>query len=320
MKTVMTVVSGAALLAGSYFPLAALAKQQQVDERIEVPTSVTVNVNNMRGEVTLIGGEGNYAEVKGKLDEYATGFTFELNGNTLNIVVEMPERGNFRGDEATDLTVRLPASAQLDINGVSSDFEVKGFERSVRVNTVSGDIEAENLAGTAQLTTVSGDIEAEGLSGEVTMKTVSGDIEDVDNSAERVHYTSTSGDIEVASSARDVRLETVSGDVEARLQQLDRLQMKAVSGDLIARLALAKDGKIEANSVSGGVLLHFADAVHAKLNAEVSGGGSIINNLSDVKAEEPRWGAGARLQTSFGDGSGRIDVSTMSGDIQLDKK
>lgn len=320
MKAVLTLVTGAALVAGSYFPLHALAKQQQVDERIEVPNNVTVNVNNMRGDVKLIGSDSNFAEVKGKLDEYATGFTFELSGNTLNIVVEMPERGTYRGDEATDLTVRLPASAELDINGVSSDFDLIGFHRAVRVNTVSGDIEAEDLAGTIQLTTVSGDVEAERLSGEVTMKTVSGDIEDVDNSAERVHYTSTSGDIEVASSARDVRLETVSGDVEARLQQLDRLQMKAVSGDLIARLALANDGKLEASSVSGGVMLHFADAVNAKVNAEVSGGGSIINNLNNTKAEEPRWGSGARLNTTIGDGSGRIDVSTMSGDIQFDKK
>ncbi|MGQ4275493.1 DUF4097 family beta strand repeat-containing protein [Pseudidiomarina sp. E22-M8] len=314
------VLNATVFLGLSFASTNALAKQETVDKQIEVPANVVVSIDNMRGKVTIVGTDNNYAKVKGKLDEYATGFTFELDGDNLTIRVEMPDRGTFSGNDATELNVRLPHTAELHVNGVSSDFDVSGFESGIRLNTVSGDIAATNLAGDIKLSTVSGDVNSKGLGGDISLKSVSGDITDRDGSANSASYASTSGDVEARTSATDISAESVSGDVGLNLQNVSRLILKSVSGDVRAQLSLAENGRVEANSVSGNVELIFTGAVNAKLDADVSGGGDIVNQLNDTKVRESEWGIGASLSTKLGSGAGNIELTTMSGDIIVRKK
>lgn len=321
MKTMTNLVLSASLLMGfSLLSTSALAQQETVDQQLEVPADVVVNIENMRGEVQIIGSDTNYAEVKGQLDEYATGFTFELDGSNLTIRVEMPNGGNFSGNDVSDLTVRLPRTAELHVSGVSSDFALSDFNSEIRVNTVSGDIDATNLTGDIRLSTVSGDVISRGLAGGIALKSVSGDIIDRDGAADKASYASTSGDVQATTSAREISAESVSGDVDLNLQTITRLVLKSVSGDVQASLNLADNGRIEGNSVSGDVELIFAGAVNANLEANVSGGGDIVNKLNNAQAEESKWGVGAHLNTKVGSGAGNIELTTMSGDIIIRKK
>ncbi|MDN7123839.1 DUF4097 family beta strand repeat protein [Pseudidiomarina sp. 1APP75-32.1] len=321
MKKLMNLlfsVSVAAVLCAA--PTAAFAAQESVDKRLDVPANVVVTIENMRGEVEIIGTEETYAQVRGKLDEYATGMTFELADNNLTIRVEMPARGNFSGNHGSELEIHLPSSAELNISGVSSDFVVRDFSSDVQLNTVSGDIHAHSLRGKLNLTSVSGDIQSEKLTGRVTLKSVSGDIDDRDGAGSNASYSSTSGDIDVRTSVSDISAESVSGDVMLDLQSVSNLRLKSVSGDVKATLALTRNGRISANSVSGDVELLFSGAVDANLEANVSGGGSIVNDVNDARVEESKWGVGANLETRLGSGSGTIELTTMSGDIILRKK
>ncbi|WP_157980835.1 DUF4097 family beta strand repeat-containing protein [Pseudidiomarina homiensis] len=319
MKTLVNVVTNVALLSGLVFSGIAYADQQRVDERLEVPADVFVKIENMRGDVRISGTDENYAEVKGELDKYATGLTFTLDGSTLSIIVDMEERNNFSGDEATDLSITLPRSAKLSVEGVSTDFWVNDFNSDVRVNSVSGDLEAQNVTGNIRLNSVSGDVQGKNLAGTVQMKSVSGDILDRSNKATTVSYGSTSGDINAASTASEVTAETVSGDIELALDEVKELELRSVSGDAEAYFVLLNNGRVTGESVSGDVALAIRGNVNAKVSAQVSGGGSIVNRLSDARAEESRWGIGASLETTIGSGSGVIEVTTMSGDIRLTK-
>ncbi len=319
MKTLMSVVTSTVLMAGLVYSGLAEAKQQRVDERLAVPADVFVKIENMRGDVRIIGSNDNYAEVKGELDEYATGLTFSLDGSTLSIVVNMEDRRNFSGDHATDLSISLPMSAELNVEGVSTDFWLSNFNSDVRVNTVSGDLEAEKLNGDIRLNSVSGDVLGKSLAGTVQMKSVSGDIIDRDNQATKVRYGSTSGDVTADSSATEVEAETVSGDIEVALGNVRKLELRSVSGDAEASFTLLNNGRVSGESVSGDVKLTLAGDVNAKVNAEVSGGGNIINRLNGAKANESRWGVGAQLETTVGSGSGLIEVTSMSGDLVLRK-
>ncbi|CAB0151976.1 hypothetical protein PSI9734_02330 [Pseudidiomarina piscicola] len=298
----------------------AIAKQQSVEQRMEVPTTIIVSLENMRGEVEIVGTDDNLAKVSGRLDEYATGLTFERDGNNLTIRVDMPKRGNFSGQQGSALRVELPRRAELHVTGVSSDFTVYNFSSQVRVNTVSGDIRAESLEGQLRLSTVSGDVQSRKLAGVIALKSVSGDVVDHASTASSASYTSTSGDVEVSTQAQEVTAESVSGDVEMELGAVMSLQIKSVSGDVSAQLQLLEQGRIEANSVSGNVELAFVGALDATLSADVSGGGTIINKLNDAQARESEWGVGANLETKLGNGAGHIELSTMSGDIIVANK
>ncbi len=319
MNALMNVLTGAVLVTTLAYAGAAEAKQQRVNERLEVPADVFVKIENMRGDVRISGTNDNYAVVQGELDEFATGLTFALDGSTLSIIVEMEDRSNFSGDAESDLTITLPKSAELNVEGVSTDFWVSNFNNDARINTVSGDLEAEDLTGDIRLNSVSGDVRGKNLAGKVQMKSVSGDIIDRGNQASAVRYGSTSGDVQAESAAREVEAETVSGDVELELSEVTKLDLRSVSGDAEASFALLNNGRVQGESVSGDVTLSIAGALNAKVSAQVSGGGNIVNRLNDARADESRWGVGAELETSIGSGSGSIDVTTMSGDILLRK-
>lgn len=320
MKALMNLATGTALIAGLFYSGLVQADQQRVEQRLEVPADVLVKVENMRGDVKITGTDEMFAEVKGELDEYATGLTFELDGSTLSIIVNMEDRNHYSDNQATDLTIKLPHSAELNVEGVSTDFWVSNFNSDVRVSSVSGDIEAEQLVGDIRLSSVSGDVQGDELAGKVSLKSVSGDIIDRRNKASTVCYSSTSGDVDADSSAVEVEAETVSGDIELALSELRKLELRSVSGDAQASFALLNNGRVSGESVSGDVTLMLAGTVNAKLNAQVSGGGSISNELNSARADESRWGIGAELETTVGTGSGLIDVATMSGDIRLRKK
>lgn len=76
MKTMTNLVLSASVLVGfGLLSSSAFAQQETVDQQLDVPADVMVNIENMRGEVEIVGSDKNYAEVKGQLDEYATGFT-----------------------------------------------------------------------------------------------------------------------------------------------------------------------------------------------------------------------------------------------------
>lgn len=319
MKRLMNVITSTLLVTGLIYSGLADAKQQRVDERLEVPADVFVKIENMRGDVRITGNNDSYAEVKGELDEYATGLTFSLDGSTLSIVVNMEDRRNFSGDHATDLTISLPIEAELNVEGVSTDFWLSDFNSDVRVNTVSGDLEAENLNGDISLNSVSGNVVGRNLAGTVQLKSVSGDIIDRDNTATSVRYGSTSGDVSIDSSATEVEAETVSGDINVTLGTIRKLDLRSVSGDAEASFILLNNGRVSGESVSGDVTLTLKGDVNAKVNAEVSGGGNIVNRLNDARANESRWGVGAQLETTVGSGSGLIEVTSMSGDLVLRK-
>ncbi|RUO60529.1 DUF4097 family beta strand repeat-containing protein [Pseudidiomarina insulisalsae] len=320
MKVLTSVVTGMVLATGLVYSTGAVAEQQRVDEQLQVPADVFVKVENMRGEVSIKGTADSVARVEGVLDEYATGFIFALDGSTLTIAVEMPQRGNFSGNDVTELEIWLPQSAELTLEGVSSDYAITGFNSDVRINTVSGDITAKELQGDIRLNTVSGDVFASEVGGRVQLKSVSGDIDDRNGNATVADYSTTSGDIRVATPATEVRVESVSGDIELTLSEVKELAAKSVSGDVEATFSLANNGRVTANSVSGDVELAIRGELNAKLSAVVSGGGSIVNRLNEQRAEESRWGVGAQLKSTVGNGSGVIDVTTMSGDIHFIKK
>lgn len=319
MKTIVKALTSTVLMASVLCSGLAEAKQQRVDERMAVPADVFVKIENLRGDIRIVGTNENVAEVKGELDEYATGLTFSLDGSTLTIIVNMEERNNYSGNEGTDLDIKLPNSAELNVEGVSTDFWVRDFNNDARVSTVSGDLELKNLTGELRLNSVSGDVKGENLAGNVQMKSVSGDIIDRDNRATKVRYSSTSGDVRATTRAQEVAAESVSGDIELSLAEVRKLELRSVSGDAEATLALANNARVTGESVSGDVSLSFAGTPNAKVSAEVSGGGSITNRLNSARAEESRWGVGANLETTLGSGSGLIEVTTMSGDILLRK-
>lgn len=307
----------------SYLPLLLLTTAmpvlagERVDESMSLGNAKSVTIENLRGEVTVTGNNGDTVSVVGELDDKAKGLTFEKSGSRIIIKVEIPRNNhNGWGADGSNLTIKLPKHVRVSFNGVSSDIDIDNFTNGVEVQTVSGDVKASTLMQQVELITVSGNITSKNLSGKLRLFSVSGDIEDRKSSG-RAHFKTVSGSLSSTSTANEISANSVSGDIELRLGDIDELIVSTVSGEFESELSLNDDGLIKMSSVSGDLQVDFKNDVQASFNLKTNAGGDIVNRLTSAKAKRAKYGPSAKLSFETGNGSSSVRASTVSGRIEV---
>lgn len=307
----------------SYLPLLLLMTAtpswagERVDESMVLGSITNVTIENLRGEVTVIGNTGDTVSVKGELDDKAEGLTFERSGSQIIIRVETPQSNhNSWGADGSDLTIEMPKHVRVSFKGVSSDINISNFTHGSEIQTVSGDISAKDLMKQVELATVSGNIESRNLAGKIRLSSVSGDIHDR-NSTGRAHFKSVSGSVSSSSSANEVSANSVSGDIELRLAEVDEMMVSTVSGEFEGQLSLNHNGLLKMSSVSGDLAVEFNNAVQASFNLKANAGGNIVNGLTSAKARRAKYGPSSKLSFETGNASASVRASTVSGRIEV---
>ena len=290
---------------------------EHVDESMSLGSVKHVTIENLRGEVTIIGNSGDTVSVTGELDDKAKGLTFEKSGSRIIIKVEVPHNNhNGWGADGSNLTIEIPQHVRVSFKGVSSDINISNFTNGSEVQTVSGDISAKNLMQQIELATVSGNIESKNLSGKIRLSSVSGDIHDR-NSAGRAHFKTVSGSLSSSSSANEISANSVSGDIELRLAEVDELIVSTVSGQFESQLSLNDNGLLKMSSVSGDLDVEFKNDVQASFNLKANAGGDIVNRLTSAKAQRAKYGPSSKLFFETGNASSSVRASTVSGRIAV---
>jgi DUF4097 and DUF4098 domain-containing protein YvlB len=305
---IMAALTSASLL---FIPLSIAG--EKVDESIDSKGVNVVTIENLSGDVTIIGWNKTSVTVKGELDDKAEKLIFEKVGNMINIKVELPNHGSWNSD-GSELTIHMPADLRMNFESVSSDVNLSNLSSDVSVKTVSGDIKATELTERIELSSVSGNIKTSKLQGKINLSTVSGDIDDK-NSAGRLKLQAVSGEITSSSKANEVFVNNISGNTELRLEKIDELKMSAVSGETDISLFLQKNGAVKASSVSGEISLDFQNDVTADFRLKANAGGDLINKLTSDKANRAKYGPSAKLYFQTGNANSSVRVSTVSGDI-----
>lgn len=286
---------------------------EKVDETLSSNGVNAVTIENISGEVTIVGWDKANVTVKGELDDEAKKLIFEQVGNTINIKVDLPNHGNWNS-KGSDLTIHMPADLRINFESVSSDVELENLTNNVMVKTVSGNIKASKLSEHIDLSSVSGNIKTDTLSGKITLATISGDIKD-NNSKGRLQLRAVSGDINANSQANEVIVNNVSGHTELRLAKVNELRLSAVSGDTTTSLFLLNNGVVKASSVSGDIVLDFQNDIAADFRLKTNAGGELINQLTKQKAERAKYGPSAKLYFQTGAANGSVGVNTVSGEV-----
>ncbi len=270
------------------------ALAEDIDQTMALAADGMAVVKVVKGEVRLQGWDRNEIMIRGELGEGSQELLLEGNSQRREIEVKIPRNaGNVEGSE---LEVFLP------------------FGASVVVETTSADIIAEGLNGDLiELRAVSGDIEAEGGGQRLFAHTVSGDIE-LESRARRVDLNSVSGDIDARLSGEEVDANTVSGEILLIARSLARGHFESVSGDMEIDTGLKSTGTITVASLSGDVDLILPTDMSATCEAE-SFSGSIKSTRGQV--EKAQYGPHKTLRFVSGDGSGRIQVESFSGDVRI---
>jgi len=272
---------------------------QKVDDSKKVKSKGVVEIANVSGKILLEGWKKNQVSVKGELGDQAEGFKFETKGNVTRFEVEMPD-SNYTTKSGDDLVIRVPYGHKVDMQGVSTDFIIKNLKAGIEVESVSGDLTASGIEAGASLETVSGDVTIEKASGKLKLETVSGNIE---------------GKV----SSEVVKAEVVSGNIDLTLGSFRELTAESVSGNVHVKGEQLDNGSSKFSNVSGSINVTFTNKVNARLKASTGPGGNIVNNISDDEVQKD-FPSQQRIKMTLGDGSGRIKLETVVGNIKINGK
>lgn len=296
--------------------------QDPINESRTVAPNERISLDVRRGEVRIQPSSDGVFRVRGTLDEEAEGYVLESSGGTTRFEVELPRSsGGWGWDDAddvefpSDLDIELPAGASLEFQGVSTTVIVTGITGGSEIATVNGRIDASNLSERVELSTVNGSILSTGNSGRLEMNSVNGEIVDTGSSG-RAAYSAVNGDLTITSAASEVEIDTVNGDVTLLLQGTQALALETVNGDFDVTLAGTTSPQIQGSSVSGDLAFVLAAGLDARVSLETHSG-DIENGLSDAQPEGERFGPRESLQFTVGQGSGEIELRSISGSLSL---
>lgn len=271
-----------------------------INQRAAADPSGAVEISNVAGTVRVTGWDRNEVEVTGDLGEGTERLEFAVMDKVTRVKVILPDRSH--NVEDTDLVVRIPSASRLAVTTVSADIEVQDVKGAQRLQTVSADIRTQAAAEDVECKSVSGDVAVNGA-GKKALVTI----------------TTVSGDAVALKVAGEVNANTVSGNLTLGLGETTRSRLRSTSGDLTMASVLAADGRLDIESISGDVRLELRGPVNAEFDV-TSFNGEIRNCFGPKPVSTSEYAPGKEWQFRDGQGTGRVRIKTLNGDISVCKK
>ncbi len=280
-------------LLSSLLPLTLWAGEP-LDRSWLVDSAVRVSVENAAGEIEIMGWDRDEVSLTGKLGDSVSELEVGETGSGLQISVV---NRNERNIDATELKLRVPAGAEVDVDAISADIEISGLNN-----------------GKLTATSVSGDVKVDAASAWVSLESVSGDVS-FKGQTPRISVESVYGDIVLAGVSGDIEATTVSGDMALSVNTLDSGKLETVSGDIRISASLSRSGKLSAESMSGDVTVSLPATQPGLFRAQSFSGRISTDFGSVVRAKH---GPGNHLKYVAGNGEAEIRVESFSGNIKLE--
>ena len=278
----------------SWFAGAAHAGEA-VDKTLAVKADGLVRIDNVRGRIEVQGWDRSEVMVKGTLDDMTKSFTFETTGSTTTVKVETPD--NLNRGKGSDLVIHVPSASRVRVELVSADLTMQALQGGVEGKTVSGEIDARDLSGTIVIGSVSGGIRVTGAAGPTTFNSVSGGIE-AQTDGEQLKITTVSGNADVRSRAR-----------------LKELTLHSVLGNFDVNSDLGDGVQVKGSTTSGYIRLTVNSDVGAVVDLRTTSSG--IKNLLSGDRPTREMSGGGELDATIGNGSGVIELTSISGRLEL---
>jgi DUF4097 and DUF4098 domain-containing protein YvlB len=143
---------------------------------------------------------------------------------------------------------------------------------------------------------VSGDVDVSGVAGDLRAKSVSGNVV-VKGTAGNVSASSVSGNVEVNEVAGTVSAKSTSGNVQVEIVRLDQsgnMDFTSVSGNVTVRVPATLDAEVDMSALSGDLRSDFP-----------------------IQIEKKEYGPGRTARGRIGNGTGRVKMSSVSGNLSL---
>jgi DUF4097 and DUF4098 domain-containing protein YvlB len=284
------------------------------DRTLTVISPIRLELANVSGNVSITGSVDNkvhvHAEVRSsgigfdnpqkRLDEMVNNPPIEQKGDTVRIGKDMRRIHNV----AISYVIEVPHDTEVNSNVVSGSQTILNVRGPVKADSVSGSIRAEDIDRQTQLTTLSGSIEAQNIGDDLRASSASGSV-----NVSKVKALS--GSTQVSGPGGRVDADTASGTVEVQGATRD-VKAHAASGRVDVQGNPGESSYWDLKTVSGVVELGVPPSANFHLTAEAASG-QIKTDVPIVIEEQGKHSLRARM----GNGGGRVEVHTVSGEIRV---
>lgn len=287
---------------------------------LSVTGPIRLEVSNAAGDVVITGSADGQVRVKG--DIRSSGFTFvdpqkhinelvatppvEQKGDTIRIGKDLARLRNI----TVSYTIEVPKETEVSTTVASGSQTIHGVRGPVKVVGVSGALRVDHVDRYAQLTTVSGSIDASDMGDDVRATSTSGKVT-LSNIKGDVSINAVSGSSQVTKLGGRVEATTATGSIDVSGAKSD-VQIHAASGRVTVQGDPGANTYWNLNTVSGPVRLRVPQNTNFHLSAEAVSG-QIDTDIPIMIEEQGKHSLRARM----GDGGGRVEVHTVSGQIRL---
>lgn len=309
-------------LSGLMISQGALAGEK-IDKNIAASSRGEIEIEVPRGTVTVTGWDKDSVQVSGELDDDMEKLVFERSGDRVEFKVKLPSRwGKNYGSSAksgSNLVIYVPKNSVLEFAGVNTDVTAEQLLGNSEIESVNGDITAKTLKNSIHLSTVNGAIDSTDLDGRIQLSTVNGRIKDRQSKG-KLSIETVNGKIESQTAATEIESSNVNADMKLAIAAVTELKVETVNGDIEINIGKVESGAdLDFSSVSGNFAIAMPGDADIRADISAHAGGSISNQLTPDQVNKAKHGPSRSLKFSNGNGSAKLEISTVSGDITLKK-
>jgi hypothetical protein len=299
------------------------AVQGTFDRTFKVDGPLRLELMNGSGDTRIIAGSPGEASVHGEFRVRA--WSSESGQQRLKELQQNPpisQEGNLirvggsgfhrnMHDSSVDYTIVVPPNTEVYSQTGSGDVELTGVKGPAKFTLGSGSVSASAIGGDVQVTSGSGKIQLSDIKGQAQLLSGSGNM-DVKAVHGEMRVQSGSGVLKIADPGDNVVATTGSGKIIVTGASAD-LRLHASSGEITVDGNPGKSNYWDLHSSSGNVTMHVPSDASFRFYAR-SGSGNINAGIPIVMEGT----AGKHeLRARIGDGQGRVEVATSSGNIDL---
>ena len=222
--------------------------------------------------------------------------------------------GNSGLDAYADLRLIVPSGKELEVYLAVGKVAVSNVEGQLKIDAASAPVTSANTRGELRISVGSGGVQVTQSRGELSVNTGSGAVAATDVRGESINIETGSGEV-TASDIRssELSIQTGSGDIRVGNLQAPKLSLETGSG-LVSADVSGELWNVEVKTGSGDITLKVPPTIGAEVDIETSSG----DIETDFEVAITRH-ARDHMTGRIGDGRGKIDIETGSGEVKLVK-
>lgn len=292
----------------------------EFDRTFTTTGKTRLEISNPSGDVEITGSADGKVHIHGdvrssgmgfdkpkeRLDETLANPGVEQRGDTIRIGKHMSNMRNLN----VNYRIEVPHDTEISSTVMSGSQTIRNVRGPVNAQGASGSIKVEHVERDVQMTTASGSVEASDIGDDVHASSASGGVT-VSNAKGDIRANSLNGSTQIIRPGGRVDIESANGSIDVQGASND-VKAHGVSGSVTVQGDPGEHGYWDLKTVSGPVKVSVPKNSNFRFSAEAISG-EIRTDIPIVIEEQGKHS----LRAHVGNGGGRVEVHTVSGEIHV---